>query len=180
MFGFFWQERKQYFLLQFSVMGLRNVQGFEQMTTSGPVPASEARQNGARRHSHSFRPLHDVGGIKAPPPTLPQKEPGGNARGMVVYRSAFLSRLSCLPFPVLTSSYSLSQLSVGACRGIALLSNTHTHTHLLDSEGERGKEGEGDGEMWCGDSRVISLYTELRRRTKHGVKQRLCARGDMV
>lgn len=117
------------------------MQGFEQMTTSGPVPASETRQNGARRHSHSFRPLHDVGGIKAPPPTLPQK----NARGMVVYLFAFLSYLYlCLPFPVLTSSYSLSQLSVGACRGIALLSNTHTHTYWTARvRGERrGREME--------------------------------------
>lgn len=80
-------------------MRLRDVRGFEQMTISGPLPASEARQNGARRHSHSFRPLHDVDSIKAAPPTLPQKEPGGNAGGMMVYLFAFLYLLSSLPSP---------------------------------------------------------------------------------
>lgn len=135
MFGFFWRERKQYFLLQFSVMGLRNVQGFEQMTTSGPVPASETRQNGARRHSHSFRPLHDVGGIKAPPPTLPQK----NARGMVVY--LFASHAYPSPSsPPPTASASCQWEHAEALHSC----QTHTHTYWTARvRGERrGREME--------------------------------------
>lgn len=106
--------------------------------------------------------------------TLPLKEPGGNARGMMVYLSVFLCRLSCFPFAILTSSYSLSQLSVGVCGGIALLSHTRTHTLT----GKQRREGKGgDWEMWFGDSRVISLCIELRRRI-HRVKQRQSAHGN--
>lgn len=106
-------------------MRLRNVQGFEQMTPSGLFLASAMKQNEARGHSHSFRPLHDVGSLKAVPPTVPQKEPGGNTRGMMVYLFAFLYLHSSLPIPCLPYSSSLSQLSVGVCGGTALC---HTHT----------------------------------------------------
>lgn len=69
------------FIVFSRLMGLRDVKDFEQMTTSGPVPASEAKQNGARRHSHSFRPLHDVGGIKAAPRHFLRKSRGETPGG---------------------------------------------------------------------------------------------------
>lgn len=114
-------------------MGLRDMQGFEQMTTSGPVPATEARQNGARRHSHSFRPLHDVGGIKAASPTLPLKEPRGNAEGDDGLSLCLPLPPLIPPFPCMPSLYSPpppGQLSVGVWRHCTL---SHTLT------GERGQ-----------------------------------------
>ncbi|CAB1415723.1 unnamed protein product [Pleuronectes platessa] len=114
-------------------MGLRDVRDFEQMTTSGPVPASEAMQNGARRHSCSSRPLHDVGGIKVASPTLPRKEPGGKSQGDDGL-SLCLSPPPLIPRPPPPPEPAVS----GSVRRHCTLSNTLT--------GERGWRGV-DGEM---------------------------------
>lgn len=97
------------------VMILRDLQDFEQVKPSGLLFVSQVKQNEARGHFHSVRPLEDVGGFKAVPLTVPQKAPGGNTRGMMVYLLAFPFLLSSLP-----CSSSLSQLSVGVCGGTAL------------------------------------------------------------
>lgn len=48
------------------------------------------RQNGARRHSPSFRPLRDVSGFKAAPPTLPsERAEGGTPEGWWSISSPF-------------------------------------------------------------------------------------------
>ncbi len=156
-------------------MGLRDTEGFEQMTSSGPVPVSEARQNGARRHSHSFRPLHDVGGFKAAQPTLPQKEPRGNTGGMMVYLFACLYLLSSLPSLVSPSPTFPPPRAQASCQweyAEALHSVTRTKWRAEGGEGwiERSE---------CGVSWMIRPRLDLRRSQRHQEKQREGERADM-
>lgn len=67
------------------------------------------RQNGARRHSPSFRPLRDVSGFKAAPPTLPsERAVGGTPEGWWSISLPFSTSFLTPPLP---SSSSHSPLS---------------------------------------------------------------------
>lgn len=87
------------------------------------------RQNRARRHSHSFRPLHDVSGFKVVPPTLPRKEPGETPEGWWSISLPFSASL-IPPVPVLPHFYRPGPAVSGSMRRHCTLS------HALN--GERG------------------------------------------
>lgn len=115
------------------------------------------RQNRARRHSHSFRPLHDVSGFKVVPPTLPQKEPGETPEGWWSISLPFSTSL-IPPVPVLPHFCKPGPAVSGSMWRRCTLS------HALN--------GEGGGDGWIewsefGASGVIRPRAVLRRRWRH-------------